>query len=317
MNPEQFFSASRLVIVAGKGGVGKTVVAASLARAASKTGRQALLVEVQGRSGIGRLLGGEELTYEDQVLLTDPSGGAVRGRTIRPDDALIDWLNEHGMKRIAKRLVQTGVLEIIATATPGLRDLLVLGKVKHLEREGDADLIVVDAPAAGHAITFLRAARTLYDTARAGPIHNQAKEVLDMLADPARTQVLLVALAEETPINEMIETAYHLEDHVGVKLGPAIVNGCYPLLEGLDGKPPRAPKAMVADLERAAELRRNRVELQEAQLARLADELPVEQIRLPYRFDGDMDADAITILADHVLAGIGDLSLSAGGQDAT
>ena len=119
----------------------------------------------------------------------------------------------------------------------------MLGKVKQLERDGAADLLVLDAPAAGHAITFLQAARGLLDAVRVGPINTQAREVLEMLNDPARCQVVLVTLPEETPVNELIETAYSLEDKVGVSLGPVVVNGLYPEIDGLDADPSAAADA--------------------------------------------------------------------------
>src|SRR5205807_6225031 len=101
-------------------------------------------------------------------------------------------------------------------------------------RAGAADLILLDAPAAGHAITFLLAARALLDAVRVGPINTQAREVLELLTDAERCEVILVTLPEETPVNELIDTAFHLEDRVGVNLGPVVVNGLYQDLPGLD-----------------------------------------------------------------------------------
>ena len=144
------------------------------------------------------------------------------------------------MSRVAKRLVSSGAIDTLATAAPGIKDILVLGKVKQLERDEAADLIVLDAPAAGHAITFLRSARGLLDAVRVGPIHTQAAEVMELLTDPERCQVVLVTLPEETPVNELVETAYSLEDQVGVALGPVVVNGLYPDRPGLDVDPEAA-----------------------------------------------------------------------------
>ena len=139
-------------------------------------------------------------------------------------DALDDYLREHGFGRVATRLSKTGVIDVVGTAAPGIDDIVVLGKIKQLERAGEYDLIVVDGPAAGHAITFLTAASGLADSVTGGPIRTQADEVLEMLHDPARCQVVLVALPEATPVNEVIETAYALEDEVGVQLGPIVLN---------------------------------------------------------------------------------------------
>ena len=286
MDPATFFATSRVVIVAGKGGVGKTTVTAALARAAARQGRRALIVEVEGKSGLASMYGAEDLGYDEVTLAEadDPPGsGDVRARTLTPDEAMLEYLESHGLSRVAKRLVSSGAIDTLATAAPGIKDILVLGKVKQLERETDVDLIVLDAPAAGHAITFLRAARGLLDAVRVGPIHNQAAEVMEMLTDAERCQVVLVTLPEETPVNELIETAYNLEDQVGVALGPVVVNGLYPDRPGLAIDPVTAAaeagvglRAGEAEaLTAAADFRRHRVQLQTEQVARLADQLPL------------------------------------------
>ena len=114
------------------------------------------------------------------------------------------------MGRISKRLVSSGALDVVATAIPGIRDILVLGKIKQLERGSGADLILVDAPATGHAMTFLSSAQGLLDAARSGPVRAQAAEVVELLTDPERCQVALVTLPEEMPVNEVVEAAYQL-----------------------------------------------------------------------------------------------------------
>ena len=160
--------------------------------------------------------------------------GSVRARRLTPDDALMEYLEDHGLRRVSKRLAHSGVLDVVSTAIPGIRDVLVLGKVKQLEREALADLIVVDAPATGHAITFLTSASGLVSAARGGPLRTQAQDVVDLLSDPARCRVILVTLPEELPVSETIESAYTLEDKAGVQLGPVIVNACDPEPVGLD-----------------------------------------------------------------------------------
>ena len=295
MDVSQFCSATRLLIVAGKGGVGKTTVTAALARMAATAGRPATIIEVEGKSGIGNVFGrGELLTYEEVELA--PS---VKARTLTPDDALLEYLRDHGMKRISKRLTASGALDVVSTAVPGLKDILVLGKVKQLERAGD-DLLVLDAPAAGHAVTFLTSAAGLLDAARVGPIRAQAQDVVDLLSDPTRCEVILVTLPEETPVNEVVETAYKLEDRVGIKLGPIVVNGVYPVLEGLEAEPP-ADAAITAGqrraLREAADFRRSRQELQAEQLRRLDDALPLPQLRLPFLFTPEVGPAELDVLA--------------------
>jgi anion-transporting ArsA/GET3 family ATPase len=307
VDPAQFFAASRLVIVAGKGGVGKTTVTAALSRAAADAGLSTLIIEVEGKSGLASVFGREPLSYDEVEL-----GPGVRGRTLTPDDALLEYLRDHGMTRISRRLASSGALDVVATAAPGIKDILILGKVKQLERAGAADLIVLDAPAAGHAITFLLSARALLDAVRVGPIQTQASEVLEMLTDGERCQVVLVTLPEETPVNELIDTAYHLEDRVGVKLGPVVVNAMYEELPGLDTDPVAAAAAAgttlregeAESLRAAADFRRHRMELQREQIDRLASELPLPQLRLPYLFNADLGPAELDRLAAELLDGV-------------
>jgi Mrp family chromosome partitioning ATPase len=310
VDPDRFFSASRLVIVAGKGGVGKTTVTASLARAAARHGVRTLIVEVESGSGLAALFGHDRLGYEEIDL-----DAKVRGRTITPDEALVEYLHHHGLARISRRLLASGALDVVATAAPGIRDILVLGKVKQLERAGAADLVILDAPAAGHAITFLLAARGLLDAVRAGPIASQAREVLELLTDPRRCRVVLVTLAEETPVNEVIDTAFHLEDRVGVALGPVVVNGLYDDLPGLAVAPDEAARkaghpldpGLAKVLAEAATFRRDRIALQREQLDRLAVGLPLPQLHLPYLFTADIGGDDVDRLAGCLLDGIVEL----------
>ncbi|MBV9285957.1 MAG: ArsA family ATPase [Acidimicrobiia bacterium] len=307
MDPARFCSQSRLVIVAGKGGVGKTTVSAALAMMAAKAGLDTLIVEVEGKSGLGAAFGRGELSY-DEVQLAE----RVRARTITPDQALLEYLDDHGMRRLSKRLTNTGVLDVVATAAPGIKDILVLGKVKQLERAGDADLIVLDAPAAGHAVTFLTSARGLLDAVRVGPVRTQAEDVQELLTDAARTQVVLVTLPEETPVNEAAETAARLRDRVGVHLGPIVVNGLYPAVSGIDSavdlvEQEGVPADDVQPLLDAAAFRRSRHELQQEQLARLAESLDLPQLRLPYLFSPELGPAEIDTLATALADAVGAL----------
>jgi anion-transporting ArsA/GET3 family ATPase len=316
VDPEQFFTASGVIIVAGKGGVGKTAVTAALAVAASEAGLRTLVVEVEGKGGLASMFGSDVLRFDGTCLIRGTDGrGEVDARTITPDEALLEYLRAHGMQRISNRLVSSGALELISTAVPGIRDILVLGAVKALERSGEFDLIVLDAPAAGHAISFLRSATGLADAVKVGPINAQANEVLGLLEDPARCRVMLVTSPEETPVNELIQTAYSLEEEVGVALGPVVVNGVVAELAGLDAAPEDAAEDAgvrlldgEADLLRdAAAFRRSRMELQQRQLDRMATELPLPQLQLPYVVTSQLDRDHLDLLAAALLERIAEL----------
>ena len=296
MDTAGFCTQARVLIVAGKGGVGKTTVAATIAQMAAAAGLRALIVEIEGKSGLGAAFGETDaLDYEEREMAP-----GVRARTVTPDFALVEYLEDHGLRRVSKRLAKSGALEVVSSAIPGIKDILVLGKVKALAREDPADVIVVDAPAAGHAITFLASARGLLDAVRVGPIVEQAREVEAMLSDASRCQVVLVTLPEETPVNEAIETAFALEDRVGIKLGPLVVNGVFPVLDldpaavdgaGLDARDADAMRA-------AAEFRVHRQQLQATQLSRLEESLPLPQIVLPQLFTSAIGAKELAELAD-------------------
>jgi anion-transporting ArsA/GET3 family ATPase len=289
VTPLTELSAPNVVIVAGKGGVGKTTVTAVLARAAASSGQRVLVVELDGKATL------DELVPDVDV------------RHISAADALEEYLVDHGFKRIAKRLVSTGVIDVIGTAAPGIDDLVVLGKVKQLERSGEWDLIVVDGPAAGHAITFLTSPVGLLDAVRGGPVRDQATDVLAMLRDPRRCQVLLVTLPETTPVNELIETSYAIEERVGVQLGPIVVNQ----VDAMDVPDPDTvdvgrATVQVDDARAAARFRRARREVQRAELQRLGDEVPLPQIRLRSLPVAGLDAAAVDELARELVGPVED-----------
>ena len=306
--------ASKVVIVAGKGGVGKTTVGATIGLAAARGGRDVLLVELEGHSSLGGPFGVGPLRYEASVLPTRGGTGRLRGRRITPDEALIDYLAGHGLQRLTRRLVNSGAIEVVTSAAPGIRDLLTLGKIRQLEQSTEADLVVVDAPAAGHAVTFLRSAAGMAGAATVGPVRDQALEALAMLRDGSRCTVVLVTRAEETPVTELIETAFALEEDVGVALGPAVVNAVWPTIAGLDpdgeggagaeggraggGSDDGLDAVTLENLRSAAAFHRARVAAQVEQLDRLATELPLPRIVLPQVFGDRLGLDDLVLLAE-------------------
>jgi len=161
--------------------------------------------------------------------------------------------------------------------------------VKQLERDRVADLIVVDAPATGHAITFLTSANGLLGAARGGPLRAQAQDVVDLLSDPSRCRVILVTLPEELPVSEAIESAYTLEDKAGVQLGPVIVNACDPEPVGLERPATDAAAAVgvtldpghLAALEEARRFRLARHAVSAEQVDRLHRDLPLPTLLVP------------------------------------
>jgi anion-transporting ArsA/GET3 family ATPase len=284
-------AASRVTVVAGKGGVGKTTVTAVLARSAARAGLRVVVVELDGKPVLAELVG--DLPVE---VISAPA-------------ALEQYLQDHGFGRIARRLTASGVIEVVGTAAPGIDDIVVLGKIKQLERSGDWDVVLVDGPAAGHAVTFLTSAVGLQRTVRGGPVRTQADDVVELLRDPARCQVMLVTLPETTPVNELVETAYALEDKVGVHLGPVVVNA----VDRAGSVEPEVPDPDGVDLDvetvadrdalrAAAAFRSARLDMQADELQRLGQELALDQLHVPLVPTAGMTAGDIEALADAIAA---------------
>jgi anion-transporting ArsA/GET3 family ATPase len=316
MELAEWCSSSRVIILAGKGGVGKTTTAAALAVAAARAGRQVLLVELEGKSGLASMFNHAAIEEEREVY------PGLRVLPLAPDEALIEYLETHGLGKMSKRLVNTGALDIVATAVPGMKEILVLGKVKALQKARAADVIIVDGPAAGHAVTFLLSPKGLLDAVRVGPILTQAIEVSEMLDDPDRAQVMLVTLPEETPVNETVETAQAFTERVGLTLGPLVVNGIYPdrpldgmtTAEEIRAAAPAGvtvPDGEVDRLAQAARFLTRRRRLQEEQLARLTERLDLPQVPLPFLFSADIGPEELEVLAEALTAGVEALPVGA------
>lgn len=291
--------------------MGKTTVSAALGLMAVEARMSPLLVDVGGGHGLASAFGQDEpLTDEERRLAP-----GVRGRTVNPDVTLVEYLEARGLARFARRLARSGALEVLATSTPGVKDILVLSRIKQLERDRAADVIIVDAPATGHAITFLLAANTLLQAVGSGPLYSQAAEVQTLLGDPARCRAMLVTRAEETPVNEVTESAFALEDGVGVHLTPVVVNALEPLApESPDGIAKLAAAEGVTlgpgeaeAMTGAATYRRRRRSRQEVQLDRLAAGLALDQMHLPAIPTMSMGLAGLEMLAAALTDSIADL----------
>ena len=282
-----------------------------------------LVVELDGKPTLAELVTGDGRAGDergsDERGSDEPGSDdapAIEVLAISAPDALDEYLREHGFGRIAKRLSATGVIDVVGTAAPGIDDIVVLGKIKQLERSGDWDLIVVDGPAAGHAITFLTSASGMLDAIRGGPVRAQATDVLELLRDAERCQVVLVTIPETTPVNEAIETAFALEDQVGVQLGPVIVNGVDLGVEPPDPDDHEVLAALAAGvgphdagphdagvLLAAARFRRSRRSMERSEIERLAAELPLAQVHLPALGVAGLSAIDIDELASRLVDG--------------
>jgi anion-transporting ArsA/GET3 family ATPase len=215
---------ARLLVVTGKGGTGKTTVAAGLAVAAAGRGRRVLVAEVEGRQGLAGLFGRRELDHSEARVAE-----RVNALAVDPDESLREYLARYGFAPLARLLTWAHLNRFITAAAPGLGDVLLVGKVwEAATREARPgarayDLVVLDAPPTGRVVPFLRAPETVAELARVGPIRHQADRVRALLDDPARTGVVLTCLPEELPVTETLEAVAALRQ-AGLPVAAVVAN---------------------------------------------------------------------------------------------
>ncbi len=221
-----------LLVVTGKGGVGKSTVAAALGVAAARRGLRVIVAEVAARDDVTRALGGEAAQRDQEVELAY----GVHHTSIDPEGALREYLVDQLPSRtLAGALTDSRTFSLLTAATPGLRELLTIGKVWELAQEDRRtpgarpyDLVILDAPATGHGIAVLSAPHTFAGTARVGRIARQAKIIDALVTNPGRTAVVAVARPEELPVNETLALRDALASELGLALSLAIVNRVVP-----------------------------------------------------------------------------------------
>ena len=222
-------SKARLHFVTGKGGTGKSTVAAALALTLASGGRRVLLVEVEGRQGIAQLFDVPPLPYKELKIATAEHGGQVNALAIDIEAAFLEYLDMFYNLGIAGRAMRRiGAIEFATTIAPGLRDVLLTGKIKEsVIRVGKDklpvyDAIVVDAPPTGRIVRFLDVTRAVSDLAKGGPVYSQAEGVVKILHSD-HTAIHLVTLLEALPMQETMEAIDELQG-LGLPIGSVIVN---------------------------------------------------------------------------------------------
>jgi anion-transporting ArsA/GET3 family ATPase len=219
----------KLHVVSGKGGTGKTTVAAALALALAREGRQVLLTEVEGRQGIAQLFDTPPLPYEERRVASGSGGGEVYALAVDPEAALLEYLEMfYNLRRAGAALNKLGAIDFATTIAPGLRDVLLTGKVMEAatrERRGGGrlyDSVVLDAPPTGRIARFLNVNTEVAGLARMGPVRQQADSVMNLLRS-RQTAVHLVTLLEEMPVQETIDAVGELRA-VNLPVGAVLVN---------------------------------------------------------------------------------------------
>jgi anion-transporting ArsA/GET3 family ATPase len=312
---DQLFT-RRLLVVVGKGGVGKTTVACALALEAAQRGKHVLLCEVDGVARAPQLLQAEPGPLGHAV----PTEAGPWLMAIDGTAALSEYL---GMivpvKRLLQAVFKSQLYQYFVAAAPGLKELMTIGKIWYeaervAERGGGQrwDHVIVDAPATGHGLQYLRMPAAARDTFEIGLVHREAQRIVDLLTDPVRTAVNLVTTAEEMPVNETVTMYRALRDDLAMPTGCLFINRMH--RGGLGA-------ADAAKLEQAAKTQRDRkarqvleavaararaeigwAELNARHRARLIAEVPLPAIDLPFLFSEEFGSAELRALREEMVA---------------
>jgi anion-transporting ArsA/GET3 family ATPase len=307
--------ARRLVILSGKGGVGKSVVGAALALAAVERGKRVLLVEIDAPLEAARHLGaGPVGPRETQIrprlfaVNLDPAG-------------VMDEYVRHVVKidLLTRRILESPIYRRFFTAAPGLRELMLLGKIMVLEEARDPwsrrpkyDVIIVDAPATGHGLSLLKVPVAAQAAAPIGPIGANARRILALLRDPKRTALAIIAVPEEMAVVEAASFHRMAVDEVGLKPRVVVLNAAHErrfteaqeaevlrlAAAGTDGRLARGvPLAPAVDAARRHLRRRKLTRFYQTRLKR---SIPLPLVTLPYLFDDPIGPESLRVLADRL-----------------
>ncbi len=271
-----FAGAQPFLVVTGKGGVGKSVVAASLGQVLAKAGRRVLVIEVDPRENVHQLFG------------VPPSGGHVVAidhnlhlQNLKPRQALDELVRRHlGSGLVARQILKSETYHQLSEGAPGLREVGVLDyavgrtTARGEDRLGPFDVVVLDAPATGHGVSLLAAPKLVSEVVASGPVGEKAAELAAFLADPRRLAAVVVTLAEEMPVDEALELRRSMLERLGHGPDLLVVNGLYPPLSAA------LAKAKAGD-EAALGVWRQRRAVNDRELRRLADHWQGPRVELP------------------------------------
>jgi anion-transporting ArsA/GET3 family ATPase len=302
-----------LLVVTGKGGVGKTTIAGALGLLGARAGRRTIVLEVGDHSRLADLFGARAPAEGAEVELAS----GLWSTTVDPDRVLLEWVQELGGRIPGRILASSGTFQYFAAAAPGAKELFAMVKVWELtqgrrwqRRAGGYELVILDAPATGHALGMLRSPETFGAIARVGPVRTQAEAVQALLRAPSRSAYVGVTLPTDMAVTETLELQQGLREHVGRDLDVTVVNGLLPrrfspdeveLLAGLDGKRGRrgADRELLDSAVHAALSVHERARFQHNQLARLRRR-DLDVVGVPFQWTAAMDVAALEAIADQL-----------------
>ena len=295
----------RLVIVTGKGGVGKSTVALALGMAGARRGKRTIVCEVSAQERLSRVFHRAEVGFSEVEMADN-----LWAISIDPDESMREYvLLQLKVRAMRDMLFRSKIFTYLAAATPGLRELVTIGKIWELAQDDrkvkkarNYDLVIVDAPATGHGVGFLQTPRTFANVARVGPIASQAETLDRFLTDQRRTGVAIVALPEEMPVNETATLERDLTGEVGISVDRIFCNGLYPerfsedeerTVEAAFERSDDGPRAAM----RAALSERRRAVAQREQLARLEARTEAPVTTMPFVFEPELGIEGLRELA--------------------
>jgi anion-transporting ArsA/GET3 family ATPase len=298
----------RLVIVTGKGGVGKSTVALALGIAAAERGKRTIVCEVSAQEGLSRVFHRAEVGFHEVEMADN-----LWAISIDPDESMREYvLLQLKVKAMRDLLFRSRIFNYLAAATPGLRELVTIGKIWELAQPNrkvrgarEYDTVIVDAPATGHGVGFLQTPRTFASIARVGPIRQQAETLAAFLTDHRRTGVAIVALPEEMPVNESASLEQALTEEVGTSVDRVYLNGLYPErfaakeIEAIERTAEKADGAVRAACGAAISQFR-RAQGQREQLERLRELVKAPISTLPFIFEPQLEIEQVRLLAAEV-----------------
>jgi anion-transporting ArsA/GET3 family ATPase len=312
----------KLIVMTGKGGAGRSTIAAAVGLLAAERGLRTIVVEVGEQRHLPGILGSSESPGAgEEIELRE----GLWSLSIDPDRVLADWLRELGGRVPARVLGSSTTFQYFIAAAPGAREMMCIVKVWELaegmrptREQPPYDLVILDAPATGHALAMLRSPHTFAAIARVGPIASQSVAVRELLGDPARSGYLAIAQPTETAVAETFELRASLRETLGRELEAVIVNGMLPrrfraseldAMAVLRDGPPPARAALGA-----ARTMYERTRLQQGHLGRLRRRLgepspagagsPPRVLTVPFLFEAQLGPDAVRLIAGRLRAGL-------------
>ena len=308
---EAEFLHRRFVIVAGKGGVGKSTVCAALGLAAARRGLRTIIAELDTREKAPLFFGRPESGSQPQELVEN-----LFSINIQPSSALREYgLRKLRFSRLYDLVFENDAIKRLLNTVPGMNELLMLGKAFDLEREVGRDgrpawdLVVIDAPATGHGVSLLRLPDVIVEVGRVGPMVEEAREMRRLLLDAQRTMIILVTQPAEMPVRETLELLHQVNHTLAIPKGYLLINAVWPdpmrdrdlsvmrtMRDALGGTDDVLDGAF-ACLQTMVRRRR----LQEGYLRELEVRVDMPTVRIPFLFTTEFGAEAIGVLSDHIL----------------